>query len=261
MTKVWAFSNNKGGVLKTSLTISVAGLLSLEGKRVLIIDADSQGNVAISFGKNPDNFRDTIYDVLMGTVPWKNTLVNVYNNIDIIPSNTDLQYLEFDVLKKPDQYPDPFRLLKNNLKGIEKKYDYVLIDCPPSLGGLMFGNVANLRDVELIVPYQPERYSIRSLQKLVEFVADFKRDFNSSLQIKGIIFTMVDKRTAIHSIIIQETRKYAIENVLKTYDTVIPRSIRGATGIMTDNLPVTLIEEENQLKKAYKDLFVELNEK
>lgn len=256
MTRILAVSNNKGGVLKTSLSVNLAGLFALDGKKVLIVDGDNQGNVALSFGKNPDVFESTIYDVMIGKAAAKDAIINVYKNIDILPANDDLQFLEFDVLTDQKRYKKPFHLLKNNLSNVNR-YDIVIVDGPPNLG-LMAGNILNFAH-EVLIPFQPEKYSMRSLVKMLNFIIDFKSKINPGLEVNGVVATLVDRRTALHDQILQECRKYCLENKIRLYDTVIPRSIRGASGIAYENLPVTLIQNNNVLKDGYSGLYKEFN--
>ncbi|TGA96339.1 ParA family protein [Sporolactobacillus shoreae] len=255
MTRILAVSNNKGGVLKTSLSVNLAGLFALDGKKVLIVDGDNQGNVSLSFGKNPDVFETTIYDVMVGKATAKESIVKVYEGIDILPANDDLQFLEFDVLTDQKKYKKPFHLLKSNLSDLNH-YDIVIVDGPPNLG-LMAGNILNFAH-EVLIPFQPEKYSMRSLVKMLNFIVDFKSKINHRLEVNGVVATLVDRRTALHDQILQECRKYCLENHIKLYDTVIPRSIRGASGIAYENLPVTLIQNNNVLKDSYSQLYNEL---
>lgn len=256
MTNIIAIANNKGGVLKTSLSVNLAGLFATHGKKVLIVDGDNQGNVSLSFGKNPDTFESTIYDVMIGSAEAKDSIVNLYEGIDVLPANDDLQFLEFDVLTDRNKYKKPFQLLKDSLSSL-KGYDVIIVDGPPNLG-LMAGNILNFTH-EVLIPFQPEKYSMRSLVKMLNFIVDFREKINPSIQVKGVVATLVDRRTALHDQILKECRKYCLLNHITLYDTVIPRSIRGASGVAYENLPVTLIQNQNSLKAAYSQLFEELN--
>src|SRR5690554_1313246 len=137
-----AISTNKGGVLKTSITTNIAGVMAKRKKRVLIVDTDNQGNVLLSFGKNPDECQKTLYDVLVGGEDINKAIVTAYKNIDVLPSNDDMSFFEFDVLGKKS---NPFRFLGDQIREIEAEYDYILIDTPPNLG-LTQANVLNCAD-------------------------------------------------------------------------------------------------------------------
>jgi chromosome partitioning protein len=251
MSKVIAVSTNKGGVLKSSITTNLAGVYSQMGK-VLIIDTDNQGNAALSFGLNPDKFEETLYDVLVdGSDPW-NAIVSAHKNIDLLPSNDDMAFFEFDVLSRMKNYPEPFTLLKQAMKGLEKEYDYILVDTPPNLG-LTQGNVLSYVQ-KVLIPFQPESYSMRSLMKILKAIGQFKNDHNPKLKILGIVATLVDSRTVLHSDVLQECRRYCYEKNIKIYDTVIPKTVRFAASIAYEGLPATLTDKNNILVKSYYDL-------
>jgi chromosome partitioning protein len=252
-----AISTNKGGVLKTSLTTNIAGVLS-EEKKVLIIDTDNQGNVLVSFGMNPDNAETTLYDVLMGAAKVEEAIVNVHPNIDVLPSNDNMSFLEFDVLRDSDRFTKPFDLLNQVAGHLKGQYDIILIDTPPNLG-LVQGNVLSFAD-EVLIPFQPEGYSMRSLVKILEFIEEFREDINPHLGIRGIVGTLVDSRTTLHSEVLQQCRQFCIENNVRVFDTVIPRSIRFASSVAYDGKPATLTDRKNPLVQAYFELTEEVFE-
>lgn len=255
MAKIWAISTNKGGVLKTSITTNLAGVLSKEGK-VLIVDTDNQGNAALSFGKNPDQITTTLYDVLVDGVAVDKAIIKAHKNIDILGSNDEMSFFEFDVLTDRDKYPRPFQLLKTTLEQVKDKYDYILIDTPPNLG-LTQGNVLACVD-KVIIPFQPESYSMRSLVKILKAIDSFRDQHNPSLSVLGIVATLVDQRTILHSTVLQECRKFASENDIKMFDTVIPRSVRFATSVAYDTLPATLTDQNDKHVKSYIELAQEV---
>lgn len=255
MGKIISFSTNKGGVLKTSITSSLAGLLSLNGKKVLIIDTDNQGNISVSFGKNPDEYKDTLYDVLLKDLNPKDAIHNVYKNIDVLPSNDDMGFFEFDIVSNLDKYKDPLSMFEKFIPKIKDDYDYILIDCPPNLG-LILGNVLRITD-EIIIPFQPEPFSMRSIQKIVNQINNFKVQQNPSLKVNGVIGTLVDGRTNLHTTVLQECRRFCLENDIRMFDTVIPKSIRAAASVAYEGLPVTLTEKDSVLFESYVELFKE----
>lgn len=255
MEKIIAISTNKGGVLKTSITTNLAGIFSHNGK-VLIIDADNQGNASLSFGMNPDSFNDTLYDVLVQGARSSEAIYKAYENIDILPSNDDMTFFEFDVLTDPKAYSKPFELMKDALKEIEGAYDYIIIDTPPNLG-LMQGNVLSYAE-QVLIPFQPENYSMRSLVKILAAIEKFKSKHNKNLKILGVVATMVDSRTTLHSEVLQSCRKFCLENGIKMFDTVIPRSVRFASSIAYHGLPATLTDVHNPLIHSYFELEKEI---
>lgn len=250
-------NNNKGGVLKTSTVTNLAGVLSSKKKKVLIVDTDNQSNVAMSFGMKPDNFRTTIYDVLVHGLPPEDAIVNVNKYIDLLPSNLDLVPFEFEVIGNPSEYPEPFILLKNALHHLTDKYDYILIDTPPSLS-LMNGNVFTFAD-KVLIPFEPEAYAMRSLLAVLSTVKDFKKEYNHDLDILGVVFTKVVFNSNLHIGIKQETRKYAVEQDFTVFTTEIPRTVEYANSVGFDSKPITLLKKKNHEKsKVYHDLWKEI---
>lgn len=254
--KVWAVSTNKGGVLKTSITTNLAGALSKKGSTVLVVDTDNQGNAALTFGKNPDSMETTLYDVLVDGVDPEKAIINVHENIDILPSNDDMAFFEFDVLSNRDKYPQPFSLLKNALKKVQTKYDYVLLDTPPNMG-LVSGMVLSYAQ-GVLIPFQPESYSMRSLVKILKAMGDFKDKHNPELSVLGVIGTLVDQRTVLHSEVMSECRKFCLERDIRMFDTVITKSVRFASSVAYDRLPATLTEANNPVVNNYFDLLEEV---
>lgn len=255
MTRIIAISTNKGGVLKTSLTTNLAGVLS-KTNRILIVDTDNQGNAALSFGKNPDQFEMTIYDVLLQGVHPKKAIYKVYKNIDILPANDDMAFFEFDVLTEVDRYPEPFALLKNALEPIQDDYDFIIIDTPPNLG-LTQGNVLSFAK-EVLIPFQPESYSMRSLVKILKAIDDFRERHNPSLSVLGVVGTLIDSRTVLHSQVLQECRAYCFNNSIRMFDTIIPRTVRFASSVAYEGLPATLTDKNNALVASYFELVKEM---
>ncbi len=258
MGRVIAISTNKGGVLKTSITTNLAGVYALQGKKVLIVDTDNQGNAALSFGQNPDSFNTTIYDVLVDDLPPQYPIQRVYKNIDLLPANDDMAFFEFDVLTKVDQYPEPFMLMTKRLDRVVSDYDIILVDTPPNLG-LTQGNVLCFVD-EVLIPFQPESYSMRSLVKILNAIDEFRKRYNPGLSVLGVVATLVDKRTFIHSQIIQECRAYCMNNGIRMFDTIIPKTVRFASSVAMEGLPATLTDKNNPLVYSYFELAKEMDE-
>lgn len=257
MARVIAVSTNKGGVLKTSITTNLAGVYAQAKKKVLIIDTDNQGNAALSFGMNPDNFNTSIYDVLVDGVPAKYAIASAHQGIDLLPCNDDMALFEFDILTRIDRYPKPFELMKAHLEPIISDYDIVLIDTPPNLG-LTQGNALSFAD-EVLIPFQPESYSMRSLVKILDAIDQFSERYNPDLSVLGVVATLVDKRTYLHSQVLQECRAYCITNGIKLFDTIIPRTVRFASSVAMDGLPATLTDSNNPLVASYFELAKEMD--
>lgn len=258
MANVICINNNKGGVLKTTTTSNLAGVLSDLKKKVLIVDADNQSNISISFGLNPDNFRTTIYDVLVDGLPPEDAIVSVNKHIDLLPSNLDLASFEFDVIRNPVKYPKPFLLMKNALDHLRNTYDYILIDTPPSLG-LMNGNVFSFAE-KVIIPFEPESYAMRSLMAVVSTVNDFK-SVNPDIDIMGVLFTKVVHNSNLHDIIKQQTKQYSFENNFETFTTEIPRTVQYASSVGFDRLPETMSNKKSEKSKFYFSIWKEIENK
>lgn len=252
MTKIISISQNKGGVLKTTLVVNLAGVLATQGKKVLIIDTDNQGNALVSFNKNPDDCHYTLYDVLVDGLPVQHAIMNVHENIDILPSNDDMSYFELDVLPEKDKYNEPLLLLKNAMKDVQNEYDYILIDTPPNLG-LVQGNVLEFA-TDILIPFQPEVYSMRSLTKMLKVIAKFKGKSNSELNILGVVPTLYDRTTVLHEEILQECRQFCLQNDIKVFETIIPKSIKFAKSIAYEKKPAIF----NKKKDKVVDLFIDL---
>lgn len=256
MGSVWAISTNKGGVLKTSITTNLAGVIAGARKKVLIVDTDNQGNCLLSFGINPDDQKVTLYDVLVQGSPAEKAICNVHKGIDLIPANDDMSFFDLDVLREPKKFPAPFQLLRDRLQGIRGKYDYILVDTPPNLG-LTQANVLTFVD-RVLIPFQPEQYSMRSLVKILAAINDFREKQNPGLSVLGVVGTLVDTRTILHSQVLQEARIYCDQNRIRMLDTVIPRTVRFASSVAYDRLPVTLSEPNGAAAQHYKQIFKEV---
>lgn len=258
--KVLACSTNKGGVLKSSLTVNLAGVWASQGKKVLIIDMDNQGNSLVSFGKNPDDYEDTIYDVLLDGLAVEHTRVNVYENIDVIPANDDMRFFENDLKESGrDEGKDRFLFLKNAVNHLRSEYDIILVDSPPTLGTTQ-GNILAFVDY-VVIPFQPEPYSQRSLVKIVEAIKEMQIDINNQIEILGIVATLVDSRAVIHSEIISECRQFASERNWHVFDTVIPRSVRFPDEIRRSGLPATISFPNHKIVAKYKELAKEIEDR
>lgn len=254
-----AFVQNKGGVLKSSMAVNLAGLYAKQGKKVLIVDADQQGNVLLSFGKNPDEYKPTLYDVLVDYVPAQEAIINVYENINVLPSNEEMSFLDFDILPHQAKYINPFLLLKVALMSVEDMYDVILFDSPPS-SGLIQSNVICCAD-NIIIPFQPEKYSVRSLIKIIDVIKGFKEQNNPDLEIVGVVSTLVQKNTNLHQNAMAEARSFCELEGIHYFKAIIPKSISFANAIVNEELPLTLAKKNIEFAFYYKNLFKELNER
>lgn len=220
MVKVISIANQKGGVGKTTTTINLAACLNEAGKRILIIDSDPQGNATSGLGiKKSDVSRD-VYDVLINEIPVKNAIYHTKRpHLDIVPATIQLAGAEIELTNQSGRE----QRLKNGLAGVKDDYDYILIDCPPSLGQLSI-NAFTASD-SIIIPVQSEYYALEGLSQLLNTVRLVQKHFNPELSIEGVLLTMYDVRTNLGAEVIEEVRKTFRERV---YQTVIPRITRLA---------------------------------
>lgn len=254
--QVIAISTNKGGVLKTSITTNLAGLFANEGERVLLIDTDNQGNVAVTFGQNPDDYGLTLYDVLVDKRDPMDVIVPLTEKIDLLPCNDDMAFFEFDVLTRSQGRGDVFRLLGDILPELRERYDRILIDTPPNLG-LTQGNVLAATDAVLI-PFHPEKYSMRSLTKILKAIREFKSTHNAGLQILGVVPTLVNKRTMLHKNVLLMAKDYLEAQQLTMFRAYIPLSVQFATAVAFEEAPITLSSPSSEHAGYYQELLNEI---
>jgi len=220
--KVIAISLQKGGTAKTTTTVCLGTALAHKGKRVLILDMDPQGQVALSFGLNPDSIKKTIYDVFTDNHSIKDvTIKTEYKGVHIIPSNTSLANFDMLVEHNRTEYV-PAHWLRNVLAGLN--YDYIIIDCPPSLGWLTI-NCLSAAD-GIIVPMPPEQFALSGLNDLLKTVNMVKKDYSPSVAIYGVLMTIYQARTNLSSNVSQEIQKFCDQRGIKVFTTAIRRSVR-----------------------------------
>lgn len=252
---VYTVIARKGGVLKTTMVVNLAGIFSRIGKKVLIVDMDSQGNVLVSFGINPDNVKYTIRDILLKEhTNIKDSIYTVHENIDVVPCNDEFGDFEFNVIGNV-KYPKPFSLMKETMLDLFELYDVVIIDTPPNFG-LIQGNALMVTD-HVIIPFQPESYSMRALVKMSDTIDSFKEQFNKDVNLLSIVPTMVDMRTSLHCEVMETARKFCRQYNLPMSDTIIPKSIRYAADVGFHKRPTTLVRNSKN-SEVYEDLFEEI---
>ncbi|BCC15166.1 MULTISPECIES: ParA family protein [Bacillus cereus group] len=257
MGKIIAVSSNKGGILKTSLTTNLAGVLSKEGKKVLIVDTDNQANVMLTFGENPDEYENTLFEVLTEDFPIRDAIVNVHENIYVLPANENLAYFDMRVLDNQDIYPNYLELFKEKIEEIRDEFDVILVDTPPNMG-IIVANVLMAVD-SVIVPFHPETYNIRSIIKTIEAIENFKTR-NEKLEILGVVPTKVKLNTSIHNETLNLCQQFCNTKGIKITKNVVKETIKYAASLAKNRLPLTLVDkkEKEEVVQDYFNLVKEL---
>ena len=218
LSRIIAFTNQKGGVGKSTTAVNVSAYLSSYGYKTLLIDLDPQSNSTSGLGVNPSDVKQSIYDILIhDSEPDEIILDTLYKDLKILPSSIQLAGAEVELVSSLKR---EFRL-KEAINKIEKDYDFILIDCPPALGLLTINALTAAREV--IIPIQCEYYALEGLGQLLNTINLVKKNLNDELKIKGAIMTMYDPRIKLAEQVIEEVKNYFSE---KVYKTVIPRNVR-----------------------------------
>ena len=244
MGKVISVANQKGGVGKTTTTVNLSTLLAKKGKKVLLIDTDPQGNATSGLGVTKE-LELSVYDILVGDTTFEETIEKTaIKNLSVCPSNISLAGAEVQLVSMMSRE----QRLKVKLDEIKDQYDYILIDCPPSLG-LITLNAFTASDTVLI-PVQCEYFALEGLGQLLNTVNLVKKHLNKSLEIEGALLTMYDARTNLSNQVVKEVKKY-FEG--KVYKTVIPRNVRLSEA-PSYGMPISLYDPRSKGAKAYEKL-------
>ena len=245
--KIISIINQKGGVGKTTTVINLASALSQQGKKILVIDLDPQGNATTGLGlSNSEQSDQTIYGILNGTTSISNVIKKTgFKNLDLITSNVDLSGLEVETAGDSDRAFILKTKLAAYLNDSGASYDYVLIDCPPSLSLLTI--MALVCSNSLLVPLQTEFFALEGLTQLMKTIERIKVNLNPELKIQGILLTMYDRRNKLSSQVEQEARDYFKE---KVYQTVIPRNVRLSEA-PSHGVPVLIYDKSCPGSRSY----------
>lgn len=252
MSEIMAIANQKGGVGKTTTTINLAAALAEKGKKVLIIDMDPQGNTSSGLGIDKDELETTVYQLMIGDNTFDECVQkDIFENLDVLAANVNLAGIEIETMDMEDRN----YILSKIIDKIKEKYDFIIIDCPPSLNSLTINAMTTADSV--LVPIQCEYYALEGLSQLIYTINLVKDRLNPRLCINGVVFTMYDGRTNLSMQVIENVRNNLNQTI---YNTIIPRGVRLAEA-PSHGLPITQYDSRSTGAKAYLALADEVIER
>ena len=249
MGRIIAVANQKGGVGKTTTSTNLAACLAELNKKVLLIDIDPQGNATSGVGVDKNQLENTVYEMIIGECEMEECLLkDVIDNLDLLPSNVNLSGAEIDLIGVEERE----YILKKKIDEIKDNYDFIVIDCPPSLNMLTVNAMTTADSV--LVPIQCEYYALEGLSQLIHTINLVKERLNPTLEIEGVVFTMYDARTNLSLQVVENVKSNLKQNV---YKTIIPRNIRLAEA-PSHGMPINLYDSKSAGAESYRLLAEEV---
>ena len=249
MGRIIAIANQKGGVGKTTTAINLSATLAEAGQKVLAVDFDPQGNETSGFGVEKNQLEQTVYELLIGECKVSDCLIKeVQPNLDLIPSNVNLAGAEIELLEMENKE----KILRGFLRRLRKNYDFIIIDCPPSLS-LLTINALTASDT-VLVPIQCEYYALEGLTQILQTIDLVKKKLNPKLELEGVVFTMYDARTNLSLQVVENVKRHLNRTI---YKTIIPRNVRLAEA-PSHGMPINLYDTRSTGAESYRMLAAEV---
>lgn len=251
MGRIIAIANQKGGVGKTTTSTNLSACLAEVNKKVLLVDIDPQGNATSGVGIDKNNLEKTVYDMIIDECTLEECIIReALENLDVLPSNVNLSGAEIDLIGIEDRE----YILKKNIDKVKDNYDFIIIDCPPSLNMLTVNAMTTADTV--LVPIQCEYYALEGLSQLIHTINLVKERLNPSLEIEGVVFTMYDARTNLSLEVVENVKNNLKQSI---YKTIIPRNVRLAEA-PSHGLPINLYDKKSIGAESYRLLAEEVIE-
>lgn len=244
MGKVIAVANQKGGVGKSTTTVNLSSCVAAEGKRVLVVDLDPQGNTTSGYGVSKRNVQKSVYDLLIGQAKAEEAVVSTQFSVDIIPSNIQLSGAGIELVNLPRRESR----LREALASVAGKYDFIFIDCPPSLDLLTLNGLCACDSV--LIPIQCEYYALEGLSELMSTLKTVRKMYNSYLEIEGVVFTMYAGRFNLTLQVVEQVKKFFGD---KVYKTTVPRNVRLSEA-PSFGMPVNHYDPASKGCEAYQEM-------
>lgn len=249
MGRIIAIANQKGGVGKTTTAINLSACLAEAGQKVLTVDFDPQGNATSGLGFEKGYMDKTVYEMMIGECKVEECVIHdVQENLDVLPSDVNLAGAEIELLDEENKES----ILKQELEKVEENYDYIIIDCPPSLN-LLTINALTAADT-VLVPIQCEYYALEGLTQILQTVDLVKKKMNPKLELEGVVFTMYDARTNLSLQVVENVKTHLNRNI---YKTIIPRNVRLAEA-PSHGMPINLYDTRSTGAESYRMLAAEV---